>query len=390
MKCLFVSSLCSKAKIAQLHKDSGRNPGFAGLKFRYLLAKGLQLNSIDIVALSVIPMSGSFSQKKIWINKSEYSDGIRYKYVPFINLLYIRQIVIFIYTFLYVLFWGLSNRRDKFIVCDMLNVSLCSAVLLATKLNRVKTVGVLTDMPGMMVNRTEQTVSSMATRINKSYLASFNTYVFLAEAMNDVVNKNQRPYVVIEGFSNDVLPSQIMKVHNDKFIIMYAGGLHERYGLKMLADAVEQMSDNCVELHLYGDGPFVEYIKNNEYKKVKYCGILLNDAIIQAELEADLLVNPRPTTEEFTKYSFPSKNIEYMGSGTPLTTTVLPSMPEEYYPYVFLFIDETVDGYRKVLEEIINIPSEQLKAKGRLAQQFILENKTNIVQVKKLLTLVKD
>lgn len=390
MKCLFVSSLCSDRIIKQIHESSRKNPGFAGLKFRNLLARGLKLNCVDIKALSVIPMSESLSRKRCWFNKSEDVEGIVYKYVPFINISGIRQVMIFLYTFFYVLFWGVSKRKDKFIVCDMLNISLCVAVLWATKINKVRTVGVLTDMPGMMVSRSGKSGLPLATKINKSYLASFDSYVFLAEAMNEVVNKRNKPYVVIEGFSNNVLPSQKDKPNNDKFIIMYAGGLHERYGLKMLADAVEGMINESVELHLYGDGPFVEYLKHHNYRKTRYHGILLNDDIIQAELDADLLVNPRPTSEDFTKYSFPSKNIEYMGSGTPLATTVLPSMPAEYYPYIYLFKDESVNGYRKVLEEVSNLSKDELRRKGRLAQMYILENKTNAIQVRKILSMIDE
>ena len=60
---------------------------------------------------------------------------------------------------------------------------------------------------------------------------------------------------------------------------------------------------------------------------------------VAEELKATLLVNPRPTTEEFTIYSFPSKNMEYMASGTPLLTTKLPGMPEEYHQYVLAILN---------------------------------------------------
>ena len=36
---------------------------------------------------------------------------------------------------------------------------------------------------------------------------------------------------------------------------------------------------------------------------------LRNDRVVEEQLRATLLVNPRPTTEAFTKYSFPSKNM---------------------------------------------------------------------------------
>ena len=51
-------------------------------------------------------------------------------------------------------------------------------------------------------------------------------------------------------------------------------------------------------------------------------------------------MNPRFTGAEYTLYSFPSKNIEYMVSGTPVITTRLAGIPDDYYPYVFVFEEE--------------------------------------------------
>ena len=73
-----------------------------------------------------------------------------------------------------------------------------------------------------------------------------------------------------------------------------------------------------------------------QYPAVKYKGVAPNAVIVEEELKATLLVNPRPTGEEYTKYSFPSKNMEYMASGTPVLTTCLPGMPAEYNEYVYL------------------------------------------------------
>lgn len=42
-----------------------------------------------------------------------------------------------------------------------------------------------------------------------------------------------------------------------------------------------------------------------------------NSGVLKAQSESEILVNPRNDNNEFTKYSFPSKVIEYLGSGTP-------------------------------------------------------------------------
>ena len=97
----------------------------------------------------------------------------------------------------------------------------------------------------------------------------------------------------------------------------------------------------------------------------------------------------RFSTEEFTKYSFPSKNMEYMASGTPLLTTKLPGMPKEYHHYVFLFKEETIDGYATAIREALSLSDEDLRSLGQKASQFVLLNKNNVQQGKRLLDFIE-
>ena len=172
---------------------------------------------------------------------------------------------------------------------------------------------------------------------------------------------------------------------------MYAGGLHERYGLKKLTEAFMSIHGENLRLKLYGSGPFVEDLKNRycqEDSRVIYMGVAGNAEVVEAELSSSLLVNPRPSDEEFTKYSFPSKNIEYMASGTPLLTTKLPGMPSEYYSYVYLIEDETTEGYAAAIKQLITLPDADLLQKGHEAKSFILEKKNNYEQAKRILKLI--
>ena len=50
---------------------------------------------------------------------------------------------------------------------------------------------------------------------------------------------------------------------------------------------------------------------------------------------ADVLVNPRPNNEEYTKYSFPSKNIEYLMTGKPVVAYMLDGMPAHYKKFLY-------------------------------------------------------
>ena len=46
-------------------------------------------------------------------------------------------------------------------------------------------------------------------------------------------------------------------------IIMYAGGLHERYGLKMLVDGFVMANIPNAQLVIYGSGPYVDELKRD-------------------------------------------------------------------------------------------------------------------------------
>ena len=175
-------------------------------------------------------------------------------------------------------------------------------------------------------------------------------------------------------------------------VIMYAGGLEEKYGLKMLVQAFRTISDDNIELHLYGSGSYVEELvdETKEDRRIKFWGVKSNEEIMDAESKATLLVNPRFTTEEFTRYSFPSKNMEYMVSGTPLLTTKLPGMPKEYYPFVYLLDDESVEGYARAIIKTLKQSDESLAIMGRLARKFVLDNKNNIIQARRIINLVCD
>jgi glycosyltransferase involved in cell wall biosynthesis len=396
MKAIYLASLSSKRVIEKISANTGLNPGYAVQKFSNLIVKGLIKNGVDTMALTSIPVNRRFSKKIFWRLSNETEEGIYYHYIPFINVPYIRHICLVVYTFFYVLLWGSTNRKDKFILMDVLNVSICTAAVLACKLNRLHCIGVVTDMPGLIVGASganSKNKYSLASKVSYRYLHSFDSYVLLTQQMNSIINKKNRPYIVMEGLCD----SNIQQ-NNENYCdinvksILYAGGLHERYGLKMLTDAFMSLLDINYRLIIYGSGPFVEELKKDMKKdsRIEYRGVAPNEEVMKAEYAASVLVNPRPTKEDFTKYSFPSKNIEYMSTGRPLLTTKLPGMPEEYYPYVYMFETESLDGYRKTLKEVLEKDYDELAQKGREAQSWVLKNKNNVVQTRRIIELYKS
>lgn len=391
MKILYISGLCSPYRVTQIYEKTGKNPGFAMQKFNRLVAEGLDKNGCQVSTLSAPPISSSYP-KKFFLWRNDNINNIKYHYIPFINLVGIRQICLFFYTFFYVIIWGLNGDKNKIIVCDLLAISINLATVFASKIIRIQNVGILTDMPGLMVNNKSNISlkNRIISDINKSYLSSFDFYVFLTKYMNESINVRHRPYIVMEGVvdSNISLPKKIL---SEKRRIVYAGGLYEEYGILMLIKAFMSIPNDDIILDLFGEGPIVPWIleQANIDSRIIYHGVKSNSEVFSFECNAFLLVNPRPTHEAFTKFSFPSKNMEYMSTGTAVLTTKLPGMPCDYYPYVYLFKSETIAGYCDSIIDVLKNTDEEISEKGALAFDYISNHKNNIVQTKRILELIK-
>ena len=80
--------------------------------------------------------------------------------------------------------------------------------------------------------------------------------------------------------------------------------------------------------------------------------------------------------------------MEYMASGTPVLTTKLPGMPDDHIPYVFLIEDETVEGIKDALCNVFSKTDEELHLFGAEAKKYILREKNNCAQAKKVLQFI--
>ena len=202
-----------------------------------------------------------------------------------------------------------------------------------------------------------------------------------------------KPHVVIEGQVDILEKSSVSeKKQNDKKIVMYAGIVQKMYGLKILVEGFIKANLTDYELHIYGNGDYADEIDeiSKRCSNVKHFSSQQNSTIVEKEKEAFLLVNPRPTNEEYTRYSFPSKNMEYMVSGTAVLTTDLPGMPGEYKQYVYLIEDETEEGVCTAFKQIAKLNETEIIEKGKEARDFVLFKKNNKIQTEKILRMVNE
>ena len=93
-----------------------------------------------------------------------------------------------------------------------------------------------------------------------------------------------------------------------------------------------------------------------------------------------------------SKYSFPSKDIEYLVSGTPTLIYQLPGIPTEYYDYCYSLgpNELSVADLGKKINEILSLPDSINEALGQSARNFIIEKKNYKVQAEKITKLISN
>ena len=383
MHIVYAVTTCSDKVYKQLFSHVAVKPAFQSQKYHRLLIEGLAACAkVDVVANP--PVNRSVLSREFIRLPRETEGGAHYRYIPAIRNPILKAACVGLGTFFGTL---CLIRKDSAVIVDGLNRITALAAMLAARIRRVDCIGIVTDLPDMLGG------GSFSKKLANFVIRHCTGYVLLTEAMNDYLNNKHKPYVILEGHADitmaEKIPAQEKKT--TPRICFYAGGVSKQYGLGNLVEGFRKADLGNAQLHIYGPGDYVEELKNiaAEDPRIYYGGMLLNTEIVAKEQEAALLVNPRPTDEEYVKYSFPSKTMEYMASGTPVLTTVLPGMPKEYHPYVYLLEDETAEGIAVKLQEVLAASDEELFQKGVQARAFVLEQKNNVIQAQKILEMLR-
>lgn len=396
MRIILISGTCSEQEYNRLQEIKFAEKVSPQQNYFSMLVHGLNQNGVEVVCITArsIAPSNCFVKRLSGFREC-VSEYLKYIYIPVIganpgrnlnNYLQLKKII------------KENVEEDSLIIFDPL-LSDCSwGALAGLKFKKVRKLAVVTDLP-MYISEIGKHGTGMLGKFkgmvkHKLFLHVINKMdylCFLTESMR-IINKKNVPTVLIEGMVDESFVYKKKFNNNSKKIVLYAGGLYEKFGIKTLVDAAKLIDIDGFELHLYGEGPCIEYIHfiNKECPHIQYKGVVNSNEIKKIETEATLLINPRPVEEEYTKYSFPSKTMEYMASGTPLLTTKLPGIPDEYFNYVYKLNESTVDEIRKEIIDILSLPSKVLEDKGMAAQAFVIMKKNKKIQAKKIIGLIKN
>lgn len=285
-------------------------------------------------------------------------------------------------------------QDDKVVLIYALHTPYLLASSLFIKRKKIKQFLIIPDLPQYMNSSSGPILKRILKRIDeklqKRLLKYIDGYFLLTKYIADVYNIEEDKYIILEGIADTEIKDQVETVSKKK-AILYTGALSERYGIIKLIEAYEKC-EYVGELWICGEG----YARNKveaaceRNKNIKYFGQLPRKEILKKQKEASLLVNPRNSSDDYTKYSFPSKTMEYLQSGTPVLMSRLKGIPEQYESYIYWVEVETVDGWANAMQKLVSLPDIERNDFGKRAQRFVSEEKNPTVQAKRMIVFMNN
>lgn len=299
--------------------------------------------------------------------------------------------------------WRTRGAANRVLVADAAYITALPGVLRALSGRSISKIAIFADVYGFMAEVEDAGRSSGGGRgrlrsrmrsVAAETYARLDGFVLITEQVNELVNPAHKPHIVMEGVVDSAmeLADNSLADKTENFSVLYAGALRAEYGVADLVQGFRALDAPTAELHVYGGGDYAPAVARAaaEDPRIVFHGRADLALVVEAEMRAWLLCNPRPTSEEFVKFSFPSKNMEYLASGTAVLTTRLPGMPASYYDHVLTIDADGAPAITDALHRAASMPLAELHRRGAASREFVLTGKNECVQGARILELAKS
>ncbi|WP_448863838.1 glycosyltransferase [Dorea sp.] len=218
-----------------------------------------------------------------------------------------------------------------------------------------------------------------------------DSFTLLTNYMAEKLKVQNRPYIVVEGIADTKSFNYNRSKKNEKKVA-YAGKLVEAFGAKRLVEAFEQIEDSEASLHICGGGELKEYIKEMSRRdtRIHYYGMVSAEEANKILSEADVVVNPRQNDDEYTKYSFPSKNIEYLMTGNAVVAYMLDGIPEIYRNFFVIPESDSIEDLALAIEKALNLKKDDDEKRIEKMFDYMQKTKSQSAVAESIINLIKQ
>lgn len=403
---LFVGRFYPKGILDTIVADTRGAVGFSNHNFEKSLIEGF--SRAEDVELRVVtaPMVFSYphNNRRPFIRKEHYLEGnhtvrsIGFCNVAALNILSERMALTKAIRKELKAFAG----EEVTVVVNTPSLILSSALFKAMERvddKNIRTLLIVPDIPECMVEMDgrmsmKNRLVSVMNRRTREYSLRYDKYVYLTGAMDDFYHAGPGRSMVMEGLVDDrrVATEKATGATKPaaKEIILYTGTLRRIFGVTFLADVFEKGCFPDTELWICGSGEAAEELAERARRNpnIKFFGLVDSERALALQRQATILANPRPSEGNYTRYSFPSKTLEYLLAGKTVVMNRLPGIPAEYDGYLHYPSDESREAWIAKIREIMSMRAEDRSQRDKAGRAFIIGNKTASRQCRRIVDFI--
>lgn len=359
-----------------------------------LKSHGLPFDSINAYKLPPYPR---FKQKRV--TRYEWNDGDNKNIsVSYLNFKYISHLTRTSAIKNEARKWAKEHKGEDVtvFVYSMHSPLIAGAVEVKKIIPKTKIILIVPDLPQFM-DLAMSTVKKILKALDwiklQKQMKFIDKYILYSKNMAKFLKLNENTWTVIEGsFDPSSIVDETPQKDNAKISVMYSGVVDMRYGIPELLEAMDLLDENY-ELWITGSGNAIPLIeeKAKTDNRIKFFGFLPSRKdLLLKQKQADMLISTRRPSEAASDYCFPSKLFEYMISGNPVLSCRIGGIPDEYFDYLTEMNEISPNSIGQAIKDVASLSIEERNLLGEKSKDFILNEKNNISQAKKIIDFINE
>lgn len=229
-------------------------------------------------------------------------------------------------------------------------------------------------------------LASASKRLRKKeieYFSLADRYIFPTQMLNDLVNTENKPYLIATGIYR-AEKRLVSKKEDGKTHVVYAGTLRPEKGSATAIELAKYLPENY-HIHIlgYGSDKTVEELKNiisnvvdNSKAAVTYEGLLRGEDFNRFLQSCHIGLATQDPTSSITDTSFPSKILTYLSNDLDVLCAQIPAVKTSPVgEYIYYYDEQTAE---KIAKSIMAIDLSNSKTKRILLNELDKELKLDI------------
>jgi glycosyltransferase involved in cell wall biosynthesis len=342
--------------------------------FAWAVVRALRSSGVEVTLLSVDPIASYPGNPRLVSRGGTFmANGVQGRKLAFVNLLVLKHLTRFV-ACLVTGSGALRSWRPDVLLVHGVHSPFLFYARMCQRFLGIPVAAILTDPPGFVRpsdNLLARHLKGLDVGLVRAALAGFDGVIALTESLATEFAPTV-PYMVMEGIV-DALPAEGPRRSSSHSRLLYAGALTATYGVDRMVNAVRALHRDDIRLSCFGRGDLANWVAavSQEDPRIEAPQLASRDDVLREYKRSNILVQPRPVDQDFVRFSFPSKLLEYLASGTPVVSTRLPGIPADYEEHVHWADDDSAQGLSLALERALATPWHERQHRAAMARDFV-------------------